>query len=92
MTITKEFSGGSSPIQLTPKDFKGLADPDWCAGCGNFGVLNALQRSCAEMNISPHSILTVSGIGAHRISQVILIPTACTHCTDVLSLLLQVQS
>lgn len=63
MTITKDFSGGSSPIQLTPKDFKGLADPDWCAGCGDFGVLNALQRSCAEMNISPHSILTVSGIG-----------------------------
>lgn len=62
MTITKEL-GGSAPIELTPKDFKGLADPDWCPGCGDFGVLNALQRSCAEMGIQPHSILTVSGIG-----------------------------
>ena len=63
MTTTKEAGGGSAPIELTAKDFKGQTEPDWCAGCGDFGVLNALQRTCAEMGISPHSILTVSGIG-----------------------------
>jgi 2-oxoglutarate ferredoxin oxidoreductase subunit beta len=50
-------------VQLTAKDFKGLADPDWCPGCGDFGVLNSLQRACAELGLKPHEILTVSGIG-----------------------------
>ena len=44
-------------------DFKGKVDPDWCAGCGDFGVLNSLQRACAELGLRPHEILTVSGIG-----------------------------
>ena len=50
-------------IELTAKDFKSKIDPDWCAGCGDFGVLNALQRACAELGLRPHQILTVSGIG-----------------------------
>ena len=40
-------------IELKPKDFKGLVEPDWCPGCGDFGVLNALQRSCADLGIQP---------------------------------------
>jgi len=63
MTTTKDTTGGSANIELTAKDYKGHIDPDWCPGCGDFGVLNALQRACAELQISPHDILTVSGIG-----------------------------
>ena len=48
---------------LKPKDFKGKVEPDWCAGCGDFGVLRTLQRACAELGLQPHQILTVSGIG-----------------------------
>ncbi len=48
---------------LKPKDFKGKVEPDWCAGCGDFGVLRTLQRACAELGLQPHEILTVSGIG-----------------------------
>ncbi len=50
-------------VKLTPKDFKGLVEPDWCPGCGDFGVINSLQRACAELGLRPHEILTVSGIG-----------------------------
>ena len=50
-------------IELTAKDFKGSVDPDWCPGCGDFGVLNSLQRACAELGLQPHEIVTVSGIG-----------------------------
>ena len=50
-------------VNLTPRDFKGKSNPDWCAGCGDFGVLVALQRAVAEMGFRPHEILTVSGIG-----------------------------
>ena len=51
------------PIQLTARDFKGKVDPDWCPGCGDFGVLNSLQRACSELGLRPHEILMVSGIG-----------------------------
>ncbi len=50
-------------IELTARDFKGSVDPDWCPGCGDFGVLNSLQRACAELGLQPHEIVTVSGIG-----------------------------
>ena len=44
-------------------DFKGKVEPDWCAGCGDFGVLNSLRRACLELGLKPHEILTISGIG-----------------------------
>ncbi len=50
-------------VPLKPKDFKGPIDPDWCAGCGDFGVLSCVQKACAELGLRPHEILTVSGIG-----------------------------
>ena len=53
----------TTTIELTAKDFKGKVDPDWCAGCGDFGVLNALQRAASELGLQPHEIVTVSGIG-----------------------------
>ena len=53
----------TTTIELTPKDFKGKVDPDWCPGCGDFGVLSALQRAAAELGLHPHEIVTVSGIG-----------------------------
>lgn len=51
------------PAALTAKDFRGKVDPDWCPGCGDFGVLNALQKACAELELAPHQLLVVSGIG-----------------------------
>ena len=49
--------------ELTARDFKGKTDPDWCPGCGDFGVLSSLQKLCAEMGLQPNQLLTVSGIG-----------------------------
>ena len=63
MTITQDVAGGLPAVTLTAKDFKGPVDPDWCPGCGDFGVINSLQRACAELGLKPHEILTVSGIG-----------------------------
>jgi 2-oxoglutarate/2-oxoacid ferredoxin oxidoreductase subunit beta len=47
----------------TIKDFKGKADPDWCPGCGDFGVLSALKQALAELGLYPHEVVVVSGIG-----------------------------
>jgi 2-oxoglutarate ferredoxin oxidoreductase subunit beta len=52
-----------SPKPLTMADFKGRVDPDWCPGCGDFGVLAAVQKALVELQIPNHQIVTVSGIG-----------------------------
>lgn len=37
--------------------------PTWCPGCGDFGILAAVKRALAELEIPPHRALIVSGIG-----------------------------
>ena len=48
---------------LEAKDFKGEVHPDWCPGCGDFGVLNILQRALAEKGLKQHEVAVISGIG-----------------------------
>jgi 2-oxoglutarate ferredoxin oxidoreductase subunit beta len=43
-------------------DYAGL-EPAWCPGCGNFGILRALNRALVELGIEPRQVLLVSGIG-----------------------------
>lgn len=47
----------------TIRDLKGKVDPDWCPGCGDFGVLAALKQAIVELGLQPHEVMTVSGIG-----------------------------
>ena len=63
VTTTQDVGEDQPVVQLKPKNFKGPVDPDWCPGCGDFGVLSCLQKACAELGLRPHEILTVSGIG-----------------------------
>lgn len=48
---------------LEAKDFKGEIHPDWCPGCGDFGVLNCVQKALAEMGLQQHQVAVISGIG-----------------------------
>jgi 2-oxoglutarate ferredoxin oxidoreductase subunit beta len=48
-------------LKLT--DLKTDVHNDWCPGCGDFGILNAVQMALAEMNVDPSSVVIVSGIG-----------------------------
>ncbi|HSL24595.1 MAG TPA: 2-oxoacid:ferredoxin oxidoreductase subunit beta [Vicinamibacterales bacterium] len=45
------------------KDYKSDLKPIWCPGCGDFGVLSAIQRALAAVGRPPHQIAFVSGIG-----------------------------
>jgi len=38
-------------------------DIAWCPGCGNFGILNAMEGALAEMEIPSENLVMVSGIG-----------------------------
>src|SRR5258708_14682688 len=51
------------PKNLTMADLKGKVDPDWCPGCGDFGVLAAGEKALVELQIPNHHGGTISGIG-----------------------------
>src|SRR5512144_2915396 len=48
---------------LQPKEYKSELKPIWCPGCGDFGVLSAIQRALAAIGRQPHEIAFISGIG-----------------------------
>lgn len=47
---------------VTLPDYRGQ-NPAWCPGCGNFGILRAFKDAMIEMDIEPHQITVVSGVG-----------------------------
>lgn len=49
--------------ELTLKALEADVHPDWCPGCGDFGVLKSLKEAIVELGIPPHKVLVVSGIG-----------------------------
>ncbi len=51
------------PKPMVMADLKGKVDPDWCPGCGDYGVLAAVQKALVELQIPKHDVATVSGIG-----------------------------
>lgn len=49
--------------KLAVKDYQTPEHNTWCPGCGDFGILNSLQRALAELQIPPHMVALYSGIG-----------------------------
>ncbi len=49
--------------QYTAKDYKSDQSVRWCPGCGDYALLNTLQKVMAELGIPPHETAVVSGIG-----------------------------
>src|SRR5215472_1511677 len=52
-----------TPKPMVMADLKGKVDPDWCPGCGDYGVLAAVQKALVELQIPKHEVATISGIG-----------------------------
>jgi len=46
-----------------PSEYKTDVYTDWCPGCGDYGILSALQMALAELNLEPHNVVVVSGVG-----------------------------
>lgn len=49
--------------KLAASDFKSGARPIWCPGCGDFGVLAALERALSLHGRPSHEVALISGIG-----------------------------
>jgi len=48
------------------KMFKGEEKPTWCPGCGDFGILASLTQAFVGLDLAPHQVCLVSGIGCGR--------------------------
>jgi 2-oxoglutarate/2-oxoacid ferredoxin oxidoreductase subunit beta len=51
------------PPKLDRKDFVTPNDVRWCPGCGDYAILNSLQRTFPELGIPREKFVVVSGIG-----------------------------
>jgi 2-oxoglutarate ferredoxin oxidoreductase subunit beta len=45
------------------KDFSRCEQPNWCLGCGDFGILAGMKKALSELTIGPHNTVLVSGVG-----------------------------
>ncbi len=52
-----------STIEYTPKDFKSDQEIRWCPGCGDYGIINSVQKAMAELGYPRESWAIISGIG-----------------------------
>ncbi|MGE5787768.1 MAG: 2-oxoacid:ferredoxin oxidoreductase subunit beta [Myxococcales bacterium] len=60
MTLSGSVETGS---QESRKGFTSEHKPTWCPGCGDFGVLTALDRALTRLGRPEHEVAIVSGIG-----------------------------
>ncbi|HVL86939.1 MAG TPA: 2-oxoacid:ferredoxin oxidoreductase subunit beta [Candidatus Thermoplasmatota archaeon] len=60
-TATK--GAGAATAKLALKDYKEDVHNDWCPGCGDFGILNAVQMALSDLQLAPHRTAVFSGIG-----------------------------
>ncbi len=49
--------------QLAPKDYASDQEVRWCPGCGDYAILKAVQKACAELQVDRARTVFVSGIG-----------------------------
>ncbi len=47
----------------TVKDFKAPYEVDWCPGCGDYGILNAIYQAMVQLGRNPYEVAVVGGIG-----------------------------
>src|SRR5438445_12135021 len=51
------------PGQLTKKDFVSNQEVRWCPGCGDYAILNNVQKVMPDLGIPREKTVFVSGIG-----------------------------
>ena len=50
-------------MEYKTSDYRTSIFADWCPGCGNFGIYAAIQITLAKLQLDPHRVVLVSGIG-----------------------------
>ncbi len=60
--LKEDWSLSVLPRYFTLEDYEGGV-ARWCPGCGDHGVLSAVQRICRDEQLAPEKTVCVSGIG-----------------------------
>lgn len=47
----------------SPRDYKNTIVPNWCPGCGDYSIQNAISAVCAKKGWANEDITLISGIG-----------------------------
>ncbi|WZL74166.1 2-oxoacid:ferredoxin oxidoreductase subunit beta [Clostridiaceae bacterium 35-E11] len=47
----------------TAKNYSNQTTPTWCPGCGDFSILRSIQAAAAHLDLAPHDLAVISGIG-----------------------------
>lgn len=53
----------TTPLTQLPVVGKSDVKPTWCPGCGDFGVVAAVESALKRLKIPSHNVVVVSGIG-----------------------------
>ena len=53
----------SENVVLKKKDFVSDQEIRWCPGCGDYAILNAVQKTFPDIGVAKEDFLVVSGIG-----------------------------
>src|SRR3954471_15780465 len=69
-SVSAESEGGNSLFQIAPppgemtkKDFVSNQEVRWCPGCGDYAILNNVQKVLPTLGIPREKMVFVSGIG-----------------------------
>lgn len=46
-----------------PKDYASDQEVKWCPGCGDYAIINGVQKAFSELNLKKENVTIVSGIG-----------------------------
>ena len=59
------YANAVAPEIIAPLPLLGKSDtkPTWCPGCGDYGVVAAVEMALKRLKIPSHNIVVVSGIG-----------------------------
>jgi 2-oxoglutarate ferredoxin oxidoreductase subunit beta len=64
MSTTNATDGkGAALPTYTKKDFESGVDPRWCPGCGDFSIINQVQKLLPGVGVARENIVFISGIG-----------------------------
>ena len=65
-------------VQMTTKkDWSSDQEVRWCPGCGDYGILLAVQQLMPELGVAPENTVFISGIGCACTRSIIISSRAC---------------
>ncbi len=62
-TNANDGKAAATAPAYTKKDFESGVDPRWCPGCGDYSIINQVQKLMPAVGVARENIVFISGIG-----------------------------